>query len=99
MNYRMSEYQIEWPSFNQRVEKRRKTKTKAGSKARDLDNSVNWLEMLETVNNVVSAIRTKVNIILIGLIDMKCQVIYPILVECRVKSLKLWECLQNIIVD
>merc|ERR1712117_51133 len=56
---RMSEYQIEWPSFNQRVEKRRKTKTKAGSKARDLDNSVNWLEMLETVNNVVSAIRTK----------------------------------------
>jgi len=56
---RMSEYQIEWPSFNQRVEKRRKTKTKAGSKARDLDNSINWLEMLETVNNVVSAIRTK----------------------------------------
>lgn len=56
---RMSEYQIEWPSFNQRVEKRRKTKTKAGSKARELDNSINWLEMLETVNSVVSAIRTK----------------------------------------
>merc|ERR1712227_426197 len=56
---RMSEYQIEWPSFNQRVEKRRKTKTKSSNKARELANNVSWLDILEGVNTVVSAIRSK----------------------------------------
>merc|ERR1712027_222888 len=58
---RMSEYQIEWPSFSQRVEKRRKTKTKAGSKARDLDNPVNsmsWMEVLDNVHSVISTVNS-----------------------------------------
>merc|ERR1712018_614215 len=56
---RMSEYQIEWPSFSQRVEKRRKTKKGSSNKARELDNSISWLDLLEGVNTFVSAIRTK----------------------------------------
>ena len=77
---RMGDYQIEWPSFSQRVEKRRKTKKgssktsfvtlvkakpdnhhhNVGNKARELDNSISWLDLLEGVNTFVSAIRTKV---------------------------------------
>merc|ERR1711933_163102 len=56
---RMGDYQIEWPSFSQRVE-RKKTKTRnKTSKARELDNSISWLDLLEGVNTFVSAIRTK----------------------------------------
>merc|ERR1712117_764552 len=56
---RMSDYQIEWPTFSQRVEKRRKTKTKTGSKSRDIDTGLSWLDVLESVNAVVSAVRSK----------------------------------------
>merc|ERR1712107_818941 len=56
---RMGYYQIEWPSFNQRVEKRRKTKVTKGSKARDFADEISWLDVLEGVNTFVSAIRTK----------------------------------------
>jgi len=56
---RMGDYQIEWPSFSQRVEKRRKTKKGSSNKARELDNSISWLDLLEGVNTFVSAIRTK----------------------------------------
>jgi len=56
---RMGDYQIEWPSFNQRVEKRRKTKVTKGSKARDFADEISWLDVLEGVNTFVSAIRTK----------------------------------------
>ena len=75
----MSDYQIEWPSFDQKVQRRRKTKTKSsksffvnytsryiliylniGNKARELANNVSWLDILEGVNTVVSAIRSKV---------------------------------------
>ena len=53
---RMSDYQIEWPSFGQRVEKRRKTKVTKGSKARDFADSINIMDVLDAVNTVVSAI-------------------------------------------
>merc|ERR1712073_60539 len=56
---RMSDYQIEWPTFEQKVEKRRKTKKGSSNKARELDNSISWLDLLEGVNTFVSAIRTK----------------------------------------
>merc|ERR1711983_60046 len=56
---RMSDYQIEWPSFDQKVQRRRKTKTKSSNKARELANNVSWLDILEGVNTVVSAIRSK----------------------------------------
>merc|ERR1711963_57282 len=56
---RMSDYQIEWPSFDQKVQRRRKTKTKSSNKARELANNVTWLDILEGVNTVVSAIRSK----------------------------------------
>ena len=56
---RMSEYQIEWPSFSQRVE-RKKTKTRnKTSKARefdDVDTSMSWLEVLDNVHNVISVV-------------------------------------------
>jgi len=56
---RMSEYQIEWPSFSQRVE-RKKTKTRnKTSKARefeDVDTSLSWLEILDNVHNVISTV-------------------------------------------
>jgi len=56
---RMSEYQIEWPSFSQRVE-RKKTKTRnKTSKARefdDIDSSMSWLEVLDNVHNVISTV-------------------------------------------
>jgi len=56
---RMSEYQIEWPSFSQRVE-RKKTKTRnKTSKARefeDVDTSLSWLEVLDNVHNVISTV-------------------------------------------
>ena len=56
---RMSEYQIEWPSFSQRVE-RKKTKTRnKTSKARefdDVDSSLSWLEVLDNVHNVISTV-------------------------------------------
>merc|ERR1711982_272850 len=56
---RMSDYQIEWPSFDQKVQRRRKTKTKSSNKARELANNVSWLDILEGVNTIVSAIRSK----------------------------------------
>merc|ERR1719420_2507315 len=56
---RMSDYQIEWPSFDQKVQRRRKTKTKSSNKARELANNGSWLDILEGVNTVVSAIRSK----------------------------------------
>merc|ERR1712045_482499 len=56
---RMSEYQIEWPTFSQRVE-RKKTKTRnKTSKARefdDVDTSMSWLEVLDNVHNVISTV-------------------------------------------
>ena len=55
----MSEYQIEWPSFSQRVE-RKKTKTRnKTSKAREfdgVDTSMSWLEVLDNVHNVISVV-------------------------------------------
>jgi len=56
---RMSEYQIEWPSFSQRVE-RKKTKTRTKTnKARDFDDvdtSLSWLEVLDNVHKVISTV-------------------------------------------
>merc|ERR1712079_611097 len=57
---RMSDYQIEWPTFEQKVQRRRKTKTKTCNKARELANNVSLIDILEGVNTVVSAIRSKV---------------------------------------
>merc|ERR1712073_162425 len=56
---RMSDYQIEWPTFEQKVQRRRKTKTKTSNKARELANNVSLIDILEGVNTVVSAIRSK----------------------------------------
>merc|ERR1712227_764942 len=56
---RMSDYQIEWPSFDQKVQRRRKTKTKTSNKARELANNVSLIDILQGVNTVVSAIRSK----------------------------------------
>merc|ERR1712122_394198 len=53
---RMSDYQIEWPSFDQKVQRRRKTKTKSSNKARELANNVSLIDILQGVNTVVSAI-------------------------------------------
>jgi len=53
---RMSDYQIEWPSFDQKVQRRRKTKTKTSNKARELANNVSLIDILQGVNTVVSAI-------------------------------------------
>ena len=69
---RMSEYQIEWPSFSQRVE-RKKTKTRnKTSKARefdDIDTSMSWLEVLDNVHNVISTVSnlSKVSFLLLSL--------------------------------
>ena len=56
---RMSDYQIEWPSIGAKETRRRRKKV-SSSKARDLVNNISWLDVLEGVNSVVSAIRTKV---------------------------------------
>merc|ERR1712102_199402 len=69
---RMSEYQIEWPSFSQRVD-RKKTKTRTkSSKARefdDIDTSMSWLEVLDNVHNVISTVSnlSKVSFLLLSL--------------------------------
>jgi len=56
---RMSEYQIEWPSFSQKVERKKtKTRTKT-SKARDFDDegtSMSWMEVLDNVHRVISTV-------------------------------------------
>jgi|ERR1711899_321497 len=56
---RMSEYQIEWPSFSQRVDRKKtKTRTKT-SKARDfddVDSSMSWMEVLDNVHNVITTV-------------------------------------------
>merc|ERR1712241_1034744 len=56
---RMSEYQIEWPTFSQRVERKKtKTRTKT-SKARDfddVDSSMSWMEVLDNVHNVITTV-------------------------------------------
>merc|ERR1711936_1173540 len=49
---RMSEYQIEWPSFSQRVDRKKtktrtKNRTKLISKARELVSNFSWIEALE----------------------------------------------------
>merc|ERR1712244_84275 len=53
---RMSDYQIEWPSIGSKDTRRRRKKV-TSSKARDLSNNISWLDVLEGVNSVVSAIR------------------------------------------
>merc|ERR1712061_854239 len=55
---RMSDYQIEWPSIGSKDTRRRRKKV-TSSKARDLSNNISWLDVLEGVNSVVSAIRNK----------------------------------------
>ena len=56
---RMSECQIEWPSFSQRVDRKKtKTRTKT-SKARDfddVDSSMSWMEVLDNVHNVITTV-------------------------------------------
>merc|ERR1711874_943583 len=56
---RMSEYQIEWPSFSQRVD-RKKTKTRTKpSKALDfddVDSLMSWMEVLDNVHNVITTV-------------------------------------------
>jgi len=58
---RMSEYQIEWPSFSQRVERKKtKTRTKSG-KAREFEDTVSsmsWMEVLDNVHNVISTVNS-----------------------------------------
>merc|ERR1712223_40534 len=58
---RMSEYQIEWPSFSQRVERKKtKTRTKSG-KAREFEDAVSsmsWTEVLDNVHNVISTVNS-----------------------------------------
>lgn len=63
---RMSEFEIEWPEFKQKVETGSKKKTKAtknrtklGSKARELIEEFSWIDALESVNSLVSNMRTK----------------------------------------
>merc|ERR1712025_23665 len=56
---RMSEYQIEWPSFSQRVERKKSKTRNKTSKARefdDVDTSMSWLEVLDNVHNVISVV-------------------------------------------
>merc|ERR1712073_265840 len=55
---RMSDYQIEWPSIGSKDTRRRRKKV-TSSKARDPSNNISWLDVLEGVNSVVSAIRNK----------------------------------------
>merc|ERR1711983_732361 len=55
---RMADYQIEWPSIGAKDNRRRRKKV-SSSKARDLTNTISWLEVLEGVNSVVSLIREK----------------------------------------
>ena len=56
---RMGDYQIEWPSFSQRVDRKKtKTRTKT-SKARDfddVDSSMSWMEVLDNVHNVITTV-------------------------------------------
>jgi len=52
---RMADYQIEWPSIGAKETRRRRKKV-SSSKARDLANNISWLDVLEGVNSVVSAI-------------------------------------------
>merc|ERR1712156_676172 len=58
---RMSEYQIEWPSFSQRVERKKtKTRTKSG-KAREFEDAVSsmsWMEVLDNVHSVISTVNS-----------------------------------------
>merc|ERR1712038_411720 len=58
---RMSEYQIEWPSFSQRVDRKKtKTRTKSG-KAREFEDAVSsmsWMEVLDNVHNVISTVNS-----------------------------------------
>lgn len=63
---RMSEFEIEWPEFKQKVEtgtkkktKSTKNRTKLSSKARELIEEFSWIDALESVNNLVSNMRSK----------------------------------------
>eukprot|EP00091_Calanus_sinicus_P024938 TRINITY_DN9246_c0_g1_i1.p1 TRINITY_DN9246_c0_g1~~TRINITY_DN9246_c0_g1_i1.p1 ORF type:complete len:179 (-),score=49.01 TRINITY_DN9246_c0_g1_i1:153-689(-) len=63
---RMSEFEIEWPEFKQKVEtgtkkktKSTKNKSKLGSKARELLQEFSWIEALDSVNNLIGNMRTK----------------------------------------